>query len=162
VELFSSDPPKWGSRNPSFKPAATAGILLLFKWEIVQRLFSTFADGWPGVGLLLLRLLTGVALMHFGIINIREGPAPLTAALQTVGIAAGIVLLVGIFTPVAGALAATAKVWIAIARFSSHSGDPWIAIAQAILAAALAMTGPGAWSIDARRFGRKHIRLSDR
>jgi putative oxidoreductase len=66
------------------------------------------------------------------------------------------------FTPLAGALAATAEACIAIAQFSSHSGDPWIVIAQAILAAALAMTGPGAWSIDARRFGRKHIELSDR
>jgi putative oxidoreductase len=123
----------------------------------VQRLFSTFADGWPGVGLLLLRLLTGAALLRFGVSSIREGPPPLTVALQTVCIAAGIVLLAGIFTPLAGALAATAKMWIAISLFSSHSGDPWIAAAQAVLAAALAMTGPGAWSIDARRFGRKHI-----
>jgi putative oxidoreductase len=48
-------------------------------------------------------------------------------------------------------------------RFSSQApGDPWIAVAQAVLAVALAMTGPGAWSIDARQFGRKHIDLSDR
>jgi uncharacterized membrane protein YphA (DoxX/SURF4 family) len=58
-------------------------------------------------------------------------------------------------------LAAAAKVWIAISQFSSHSPDPWLTLAQAILAAALAMIGPGAWSIDARRFGRKHIHLSD-
>lgn len=84
-------------------------------------------------------------------------------ALQTIGIAAGIALMPGLFTPVVGALAAAAKVWIAISRFCSHhTGDPWIAFAQAILAAVLAMTGPGAWSIDARRFGRKHIDLSDR
>ena len=128
----------------------------------VQRLFSTFADGWPGVGLLLLRLLTGAALIHFGIGSVREGPPPLIAVLQIIGVAAGIVLAVGLFTPVAGALAAIVETWIAISRFSSHSGDPWIALAQAILVAALAMTGPGAWSIDARRFGRKHIELRDR
>jgi hypothetical protein len=63
---------------------------------------------------------------------------------------------------VAGALAVIIKVCIALYRFSSHSGDPWIALAQAILAAALAMIGPGAWSIDARRFGRKHIDLRER
>lgn len=123
----------------------------------MQRLFSTFADGWPGLGLLLLRLLAGAALIFLGISRIREGPAPLTVVLQAVGIAAGIALLAGIFTPLAGALAAGTKVWIAISRFSSHSGDPWIAVAQAILAAALAMIGPGVWSVDARRFGRKHI-----
>jgi putative oxidoreductase len=131
----------------------------------VQRLFSTFADGWPGAGILLLRLLTGAALIDFGISGIREGPPPLTVALQIIGMAAAILLLVGVFTPVAGVLAAAVKVWIAISRFSSHSGDshsgdPWVTLAQAILAAALAMIGPGAWSIDARRFGRKHIDLS--
>jgi putative oxidoreductase len=126
----------------------------------VQRLFSTFADGWPGAGLLLLRLLTGAALIDFGISAIREGPPPLTVALQLIGIAAAIPLLVGVFTPLAGVLAAAAKVWIAVSWFYSHSGDPWVTLSQAILAAALAMIGPGAWSIDARRFGRKHIDLS--
>ncbi|MGA3240472.1 MAG: hypothetical protein ABSG03_29710 [Bryobacteraceae bacterium] len=53
------------------------------------------------------------------------------------------------------------KLWIAFTRFSSHSGDPWIAVLQAALGAALAMIGPGAWSIDARLFGRKHIDLGD-
>jgi putative oxidoreductase len=123
----------------------------------VQRLFSTFADGWPGAGLLLLRFLTGATLLHFGIGSIREGSAPLTVALQSIGIATAVLLLVGMFTPVAGVLAAAAKMWIAIARFSSHSGDPWVALSQATLAAALAMIGPGAWSIDARRYGRKRI-----
>jgi len=128
----------------------------------VQRLFSTFADSWPGVGLLLLRLLTGAVLIHFGIVNIRAGIPTLVIVLQIIGIGCGVVLLVGLFTPVAGALAAVVETLIAISRFSSHSGDPWIPIAQAILGAALAMIGPGAWSIDARRFGRKHIDLRDR
>jgi putative oxidoreductase len=125
----------------------------------VQRLFSTFADGWPGAGLLLLRLLTGAALINFGIGSIREGPPPLTIALQTVSAAAGIALLVGLFTPATGTLAVIAKLWIFCLRFSTHSDDPWIVLVQVILAATLAMTGPGAWSIDARRFGRKHIDL---
>jgi len=125
----------------------------------VQRLFSTFAGGWPGAGLLLLRLLTGAVLIDFGINGIREGPPPLIVALQIIGIAAAILLLVGVFTPLAGVLAAAAEAWIAVSRFSSHSGDPWVTLAQAILAAALAMIGPGAWSIDARLFGRRRIDL---
>ena len=162
MESSSFNPLKGGFCDPDFKPADSAIDLLIFKWDIVQRLFSTFADGWPGIGLLLLRLLAGVGLIHFGIVSIREGPPPLTVVLHTVGVAAGVVLLAGIFTPVAGGVAATANVWIAISRFSSHSGDPWGALAQAILAAALAMIGPGAWSFDARWFGRKHIDLSGR
>jgi hypothetical protein len=62
---------------------------------------------------------------------------------------------------VAGTLAAIVKVGIALSRYFSHSGDPWIAILQAALGAVLAMVGPGAWSIDARLFGRKRIDIPD-
>jgi putative oxidoreductase len=127
----------------------------------VQRLFSTFADGWPGVGLLLLRLLTGVALIHFGTANLSEAPPLTIGVLQIIGVGAGILLLVGLWTPVAGGLAAIVKVLIAFSRSFSHSGDPWIPIMQAVLGAALAMVGPGAWSIDARLFGRKRIDITE-
>ena len=128
----------------------------------MQRLFSGFADGWPGIGLLLLRLLTSVALIHFGIANLREPPLLATAVLQITGIGAGILLLIGLWTPVAGALAAIVKLSIALSRYFSHSGDPWIAIIEAVLGAVLAMVGPGAWSIDARLFGRKRIDIPER
>jgi putative oxidoreductase len=131
-------------------------------WDIVQRLFSTFADGWPGAGILLLRLLAGAALIGVGIGDIRNGAPPLTLALQVMSIAAATLLFVGMLTPVAGVLAAAVKVWISISQFSSRAGDPWITLAQAVLAAALAMIGPGAWSIDARLFGRKRIDLTKR
>jgi putative oxidoreductase len=127
----------------------------------VQRLFSTFADGWPGIGLLLLRLLTGVALIHFGMANLRQAPPLATVVPQSIGVGTGILLLVGLWTPVAGGLAAVVKVLIAFSRYFSHSGDPWIPIIQAVLGAALAMVGPGAWSVDARLFGRKRIDIPE-
>ena len=127
----------------------------------MQRLFSTFADGSPGVGLLLLRLLTGAALIHFGIANLREAPPLTIIVLQILGVGAGILLLAGLWTPVAGALAAIVTVSIAFSRYFSHSGDPSIAIVQAVLSAVLAMVGPGAWSIDARLFGRKRIDMPE-
>jgi putative oxidoreductase len=127
----------------------------------VQRLFSNFANGWPGVGLLLLRLLTGTILIRFGIDHVGGVPQLLMVTLQMIGVAAALLLVLGLLTPVAGTLAALAKLWIAVARFSSYSSDPWTPLAQAILAGALAMIGPGAWSIDARLFGRKHIDPSD-
>jgi putative oxidoreductase len=37
-----------------------------------------------------------------------------------------------------------------------------IHIFLAVLAAGVAMLGPGAWSIDARLFGRKRFRMADR
>jgi putative oxidoreductase len=87
---------------------------------------------------------------------------PLTmAVLQLIGIGAGILLLAGLGTPVAGTLAAIVNVWIALSMYFSRSGDPWIAILQAALGAVLAMVGPGAWSIDARLFGRKRMNIPE-
>jgi uncharacterized membrane protein YphA (DoxX/SURF4 family) len=73
--------------------------------------------------------------------------------LFSIGAGAGILLLVGLWTPVVGAVVAGVEVWIAF----SGAGDPWKALILATLGATLAMIGPGAWSIDARLFGRKHI-----
>jgi len=84
-----------------------------------------------------------------------------TVVLQSIGVGAGILLLVGLWTPVAGGLAAIVKVLIAFSRYFSHAGDPWIPIIQAVLGAVLAMVGPGAWSIDARLFGRKRIDMPE-
>jgi uncharacterized membrane protein YphA (DoxX/SURF4 family) len=98
-----------------------------------------------------------LALIHSGLIGLLEAPPLTTVVLQAVGAGAGLLLLAGLWTPVAGSLAAIVNVWIAFSQFLSHSRDPRIAIIQAVLGAALAMVGPGAWSIDARLFGRKHI-----
>jgi putative oxidoreductase len=154
-------PQKWGSRTPVSRVSILSRSFYTRYGRIVQRLFSGFADGWPGVGLLLLRLLTGLALIHFGIADLREAPPLATVVLQIIGISAGILLLLGLWTPVAGALAAIVKVSIALSRYSSHSGDPWITVVQAVLSAVLAMVGPGAWSIDARLFGRKRIYMPE-
>lgn len=119
----------------------------------MQRLFSTFASGWPGMGLLLQRLLTAIALLHYGILHFEEVPYSSLAVLHFIGAGTGILLLVGLWTPVAGTLVAIIELSIAF----SPTGDPWISIILATLGATLAMIGPGGWSIDARLFGRKHF-----
>jgi len=108
-----------------------------------------------------LRLLTAAALIHFGIANLREAPPLAIIVLQILGVGAWILLLAGLWAPVAGALAAIVTVSITFSRYFSHSGDPWIPIVQAVLGAVLAMVGPGAWSIDARLFGRKRIDIPE-
>jgi uncharacterized membrane protein YphA (DoxX/SURF4 family) len=123
----------------------------------LQRLFSNFAHGWPGHGLLLLRILTSVSLIHYGIIDLREVHQFASIAPQIIAAFAGILLLVGLWTPVTGAVVAIAEVWIAFSR----PGDPWIPVMLGTLGATLAVIGPGAWSIDARLFGRKHIDISE-
>jgi putative oxidoreductase len=129
--------------------------------RVVQRLFSSFADGFPGTGLLLLRLLTGTVLIHSGIAGLREASPLAIVVLEVTGIGVGILLLIGLWTPVAGAIAAMVKVSLAFSGYFSHTGDPWIPFMLAVLAAVLAMVGPGAWSIDARLFGRKRIDLPE-
>ncbi|MGD1093882.1 MAG: hypothetical protein ABSB35_18080 [Bryobacteraceae bacterium] len=122
----------------------------------MQRLFSTFADGWPGRGLLLLRLLTGATLLYCGIAYFRAAPQVAPVA-HIIGAGAGALLLVGLWTPLAGSLLAIAELWIAF----THPGNPFVSVILAVLGASLAMVGPGAWSIDARLFGRKHIHTQD-
>jgi len=103
-------------------------------------------------------MLTSFALIHYGIVDLRETHQFTSIAPQIIAAGAGILLLVGLWTPVTGAVVALAEVWIAFSR----AGDPWIPILLATLGATLAMVGPGAWSIDARLFGRKHIDIPER
>jgi putative oxidoreductase len=119
----------------------------------LQRLFSTFANGWPGIGLLLQRLLSASVLFLDGIRYFGEAPHSSLAVLRLISAGTGIFVLVGLWTPVTGMLVAIIELYIAF----SHTSDPWISIMLATLGATLAMIGPGAWSIDARLFGRKHF-----
>jgi uncharacterized membrane protein YphA (DoxX/SURF4 family) len=128
------------------------------KGELLQRLFSTFANGWPGLGLLCQRLLAAMLLFHHSIVSARAPTEFATAVQQIIGAGAGVLLLFGLWTPLVGTLLALTEVWRAI----THSGDPWISITLATLGVTLAMIGPGAWSIDARLFGRKHIDMLNR
>jgi len=119
----------------------------------VQRLFSTFASGWPGTGLLLQRILTAILLVRLGVIELIGSSAPSSWIPQLIGSFAGILLLAGLWTPVVGTLIAVIELWTAL----THPGDPWNSIVLATLGVTAAMIGPGAWSLDARLFGRKHI-----
>jgi putative oxidoreductase len=119
----------------------------------LQRLFSTFANGWPGVGLLLQRILTAALLVRFGVFELTGPVSSFSTIPLIVAICSGVLLLVGLWTPIVGTLIAGTELWIAI----THPHSLWIPIILATLGGTTAMIGPGAWSIDARLFGRKHI-----
>jgi uncharacterized membrane protein YphA (DoxX/SURF4 family) len=101
-----------------------------------------------------MRLVVGIALVVRRIIELQSAPP---ISLDVLAIAAGILLLAGLWTPIAGVLLAIIEIWCAF----THPHDPWSYILLGTLGAALAMLGPGAWSVDARLFGWKRIDIRD-
>jgi len=126
-------------------------------------LFSTFAGGWSGAGLLLMRLVAGITLISRGIAGLQEDPQLERAILLILSTSAGMLLLAGLWTPIAGVLAAVLQLWFTFARHTfARPGDALTHIMLATLAIALALVGPGAWSVDARLFGWKRIDIRSR
>ena len=71
-------------------------------------------------------------------------------------------MLLGLWTPVAGVALAIDELWIAFSPPIAQLSDQWLHVLLAVLAAAVAMLGPGAWSVDARLFGRKRFEIDGR
>ena len=121
--------------------------------NILQRLYSTFADRWPGVGVLLQRVLVAIMLVRFCVIRLTDSPFSISMIPHIIGACAAMFFLVGLWTPFVGTLIAIGELWIAV----THVGDPWISIMLSTISATSAMLGPGAFSIDAVLFGRRHL-----
>ncbi len=117
----------------------------------MRRLFSSFARGWPGIGLLLLRIVSGGLLIMDGVEKCRAGL--LMAGL--VAMVDGALLVTGLWTPIAGPLVIVLSAWGILAEHQ----DPHPGVLLAAIGAALALVGPGALSLDARLFGWKRIDL---
>ena len=64
-----------------------------------------------------------------------------------------VLLLIGLATPLAGM--SDAAIQIGVMLLDNRFGS--LSIVATALGLALAMLGPGAWSVDARLFGRKRI-----
>lgn len=105
-----------------------------------------------------MRLVVGGALVYSAS-SVLIGRPPLPLAITSVLlIGAGILLLAGLWTPIAGTIVALVELW----KIFAMPNDTWAYVFAATLAAALAMIGPGAWSVDARLFGWKRIDAQDR
>lgn len=78
-------------------------------------------------------------------------------AVDLVIIAGGVLLLAGLWTPIAGAVIALGELWIAWGQYPSPSGAVLFHILMAVISGAIALLGPGAWSVDAYFFGRKRF-----
>jgi putative oxidoreductase len=71
---------------------------------------------------------------------------------------AGILLIAGLWTPIAGTSIALIEIW----KLLTLAGDKWVWVLLGTAGAALAMLGPGLWSIDARLFGWKRVEAPPR
>jgi hypothetical protein len=110
-----------------------------------------FPGGSAGIALLILRFSVGGSLLMCALDHGQYPPA----GWATLGI--GVILLligVGILTPIACTVGALIEAFYAL---SSHGINEWQAVFALLVTIALGMLGPGAFSIDARLFGRRLI-----
>jgi putative oxidoreductase len=125
---------------------------------LLQRLFSMFPNGWPGAALLLLRLVAGTMLTTDGVIALRASPGLQIAVTQSMAIGAGVLLALGLWTPVAGVLVALIELRYAFLGTAQIRTD----ILLGVIGLALAALGPGVRSIDALLYGRRRFEIRDK
>ena len=133
---------------------------------MLQRAFSSFPSGCPGAALLLLRLAVGgIASLHASLIMATtQGAASGDLLIAALVIIIALALIVGFITPIASALLTIGGMLVMldpdIAR-KLPMFEAWTARAEFIvLSAALICLGPGAFSLDARLYGRREVRMN--
>jgi hypothetical protein len=120
----------------------------------MRRLFGTFPTGAPGCGLVLLRVVAALSLQADA-----SGHLVLTQQASIPGVALillSLALLVGLFTPVVALFAAVIE---AAMLGSSTSTGIALMLQGPMLCVALALLGPGGYSLDARLFGSRVVVL---
>ena len=117
----------------------------------MRRFISGFPNALPSVGILILRLGNGLyCLVHCCVLC---GVAPsFDGALQLASIGAGCFILLGFATRIAAGIGVLVSLGT-IAPLETH-----ILIATTYLS--LMLLGPGAWSVDARLYGRRRVDLN--
>jgi hypothetical protein len=121
----------------------------------VQKLFSAFPGGWPGLGLLLLRGLVGFTLIapilsYLGSTKLSGLSLVVTAFVLIITSC----LLLGFMTPIAALIICFGAIALAISGLL-ETNQTFLNVI--VLTTAIGLLGPGAFSIDARMFGRREI-----
>jgi uncharacterized membrane protein YphA (DoxX/SURF4 family) len=133
----------------------------------MQRLFSSFPEGWPGIGLIFLRLTVAVNAIVCAI-DAFVGPnshAICAWAIGSLAMAVGAAIFVGFLTPAASAVATVGYLLMGVSPSLMIEANNHIsaltAFNLAAISGALVLLGPGAFSFDAHLFGRREIIIPD-
>src|SRR5262249_49855662 len=133
---------------------ATAKLQCYF--GTVQRLFSIFPTGMPGVALVVLRSVVAITV----IVEIhRLSTSGWTHALDALVALVGLFLFLGFLTPYCAALCCLLELVFFVANGIPNDFQLGM---SALTAASMIALGPGAYSLDARFFGRKLIKIPPR
>jgi len=100
-----------------------------------------------------LRLVAGIALLDQAVMSLPTGHSVQSVIFAVFAIGVAVLLLLGLWTPIAGVFTALFE----LRNLFSRCDNLWVCILLGALGVALAMIGPGAWSVDARLFGWKRI-----
>lgn len=129
----------------------------------MQRLFSSFPNGWPGFGLLVLRTVCSLTIVIQGL-SYAVDSRVFKIDLLLIGVVvtfAGLSFLAGLLTPVASVLVMFSGIIFALAWIPSPSlnlfDSKLVSLFVVAIAVAIGLLGPGAFSFDARLFGRREI-----
>jgi uncharacterized membrane protein YphA (DoxX/SURF4 family) len=133
-------------------------------WNIpLQRTFTSFPSGSVGAALLFLRAFVGGAAIAQAALAVAADQSAPCLAMVAAAALAGLALLPGFMTPLAGAVLAAQGA--AILLFMNPGMLELLDSRMAqfefvVMAATLAVLGPGAASIDARLFGRREVSIA--
>ncbi|HVE58298.1 MAG TPA: hypothetical protein VNB22_15800 [Pyrinomonadaceae bacterium] len=123
-------------------------------------MFSTFPGGYPGFGLLILRTTLGITALFRGAVYLSDTDAStfLNLIIALLSIITGTLLLIGFMTAVISAIVlAAAIIFVSLSVTANFNASVLSEIYAIVLAAAIILLGPGAFSLDARFFGRREI-----